>query len=229
MTSLAAGIIPTTDFVASATQVSTFEDCPRKWAFRYIDGVESPPNKYAELGVDTHGVLEDWLRLAKVPAGADKSVELAQALTPLLPPPQAIDPRNVEIDQYYTLCGVTFNLKVDLFMPAMTGYACSVCGFVQFTVPAGTTCANGHGGAPSVLATRPRVFDHKTCGDFKWSRRPHELPQDIQGSLYGGWALHKTLASEVDLQWNYVRTKGAVRTLPVVTTVRGRDVQERLG
>jgi hypothetical protein len=76
---------------------------------------------------------------------------------------------------------------------------------------------------------RPRVFDHKTCGDFRWALTPDRLPGDIQGSLYGGWALHKTFAEQVDLQWNYVVTKGAVKTLPVVTSVRGRDIQERLG
>lgn len=193
----AVGIIPTTDFVVSATQVSAFELCPRKWAFRYIDGVESPPNKYADLGIDTHGHLEDWLREGKVPEGQDKSVQLAQALIPLLPPPQSVDPQNVELDQYYSLCGVTFNLKVDLFMPKW--------------------------------GQNPRVFDHKTCGDFRWALTPERLPGDIQGSLYGGWALHKMVTESVDLQWNYVVTKGAIKTLPVVATVRGRDIQERLG
>ncbi len=185
------------DFVVSATQVSAFELCPRKWAWRYIDGVESPPNKYAELGLDTHGHLEDWLRSGKVPVGTSKSVQLAQALIPHLPPPQSVDPSNVELDQYYSLCGVTFNLKVDLFMPKWGDW--------------------------------PRVIDHKTCGDFKWALTADRLPQDVQGSLYAGWALHKTYAERVDLQWNYVCTKGAIKTQPVLATVSGRDIQERLG
>lgn len=198
MTSLSTGIVlAPPDFVVSATQVSTFELCPRKWALRYIDGIESPPNKYAELGIDTHGHLEQWLRAAVVPVGSDKSVQLAQALIPYLPPPQIVDPHNVELSQYYKLCGVTFNLAVDLFMPKW--------------------------------GERPRVFDHKTCGDLKWALTPDRLPGDVQGSLYGGWALHKMAAPEVDLQWNYVCTKGSIKTLPVVATVTGRMVQERLG
>lgn len=222
------------DFVVSATQISTFELCPRKWAFRWLDGVESPPNKYAELGVETHGHLEDWLREGKVPVSdqqseADKSVALAHALIPYLPPPQVIDPRNVELDQYYDLCGVKFILKVDLFMPQLQAQACSACGQAQFVSPAGLTCMNGHGGAPSVTDVRPRVFDHKTCGDFKWALPARRLREDVQGSLYGCWALHKTAAPVVDLQWNYARTKGAVQVLPVVATVTGRDVQDRVG
>lgn len=199
MTSLSTGVVlAPQDFIVSATQVSTFELCPRKWAFRYIDGVESPPNKYAELGIDTHGHLERWLRSGVVPvAHSDKSVQLAQALIPFLPPPQIVDPNNVELSQYYTLCGVTFNLAVDLFMPKW--------------------------------GERPRVFDHKTCGDLKWALTPDRLPGDVQGSLYGGWALHKTATSAVDLQWNYVCTRGAIKTLPVVATVTGRQIQERLG
>lgn len=235
MTSLVdAGFVPTTDFVVSATQVSAFELCPRKWAFRYIDGVESPPNKYAELGLDTHGHLENWLRQGIVPGPAsDKSVQLAQALIPHLPVPQIVDPQNVELDQYYSLCGVTFNLKVDLFMPALTTqvWFCGLCHAPQFQTPSGIVCVNGHGGVQgySAAVTRPRVIDHKTCGDFKWALTSETLPNDVQGSLYGGWALHKTLASEVDLQWNYVRTKGAIATHPVVATVTGRRIQERLG
>lgn len=198
MTSLSTGVVlAPQDFVVSATQVSTYELCPRKWAFRYIDGVESPPNKYAELGIDTHGHLEQWLRAAVVPVGSDKSAQLAQALIPFLPPPQIVDPLNVELSQYYTLCGVTFNLAVDLFMPKW--------------------------------GERPRVFDHKTCGDLKWALTADRLPGDVQGSLYAGWALHKMAAPEVDLQWNYVCTKGAIKTLPVVATVTGRQIQERLG
>lgn len=190
-------ILPPPDFVVSATQISTFELCPRKWALRWLEGVESPPNKYALLGIETHGHLENWLRQSLVPGSDEKGAELARALIPYLPPPQIVDPQNVELDQYYNLCGVKFNLKVDLFMPKW--------------------------------GEAPRVFDHKSCGDLKWALASDQLASDVQASLYGGWALHKTQASFVDLQWNYVRTKGAVTVLPVVARVRGRDIQERLG
>lgn len=209
----AVGIIPEpVEFIASATQISTFELCPRKWAFKWLDGIDVPMSKYADLGLDTHGHLEDWLREAKVPvvrrdaegkvtAQEEKAVELAHALIPYLPPPQLVtDKRNVELDQLYTLCGVKFNLKVDLFMP--TGWG-----------------------------DLPYVFDHKTTGDptFKWAIPADKMHEDIQASLYGCWALHKTTRDKVRLQWNYVRATRSAKVQPVLADVTGRMVQDRVG
>lgn len=45
----------------SASQVQTFSDCPRKWAWRYVAGVEEPPGPAAELGKLVHATLEKYL------------------------------------------------------------------------------------------------------------------------------------------------------------------------
>lgn len=46
----------------SASQIDTFTKCQRKWAWRYIENVEEPPNEAAELGRDVHAQLETYLR-----------------------------------------------------------------------------------------------------------------------------------------------------------------------
>jgi CRISPR/Cas system-associated exonuclease Cas4 (RecB family) len=46
----------------SASQVQTFLDCQRKWAWRYIAGIEEPPSASAELGRAVHAELEKYLR-----------------------------------------------------------------------------------------------------------------------------------------------------------------------
>ena len=46
----------------SASQIQTFADCQRKWAWRYVEGVEDAPNKSAELGKAVHAELEKYLR-----------------------------------------------------------------------------------------------------------------------------------------------------------------------
>ena len=46
----------------SASQIGTWTDCKRKWGFQYLDGIRSPPNPSAALGVRVHAVLEAWLR-----------------------------------------------------------------------------------------------------------------------------------------------------------------------
>lgn len=45
----------------SASQIQTFTECQRKWAWRVLDGVEGPPNKAAELGGLVHAELEKYL------------------------------------------------------------------------------------------------------------------------------------------------------------------------
>ena len=45
----------------SASQVQTFIDCQRKWAWRYTEGVEEPSNASAEKGKAVHAVLEQYL------------------------------------------------------------------------------------------------------------------------------------------------------------------------
>jgi hypothetical protein len=45
----------------SASQVQVFVDCRRKWAWKYIEGVEEPPNAAAEKGRAVHAMLEQYL------------------------------------------------------------------------------------------------------------------------------------------------------------------------
>lgn len=51
----------------SASQVSTFRDCKRKWAFDKIDKAPRKPNKYAEAGTRIHDKLEHYLEDGVVP------------------------------------------------------------------------------------------------------------------------------------------------------------------
>jgi len=46
----------------SASQIQTFTDCQRKWAWRYVAGIEEPPNAAAEKGKVVHAELEKYLR-----------------------------------------------------------------------------------------------------------------------------------------------------------------------
>lgn len=203
-------IITEENATSSATQVGTFELCPRKWALKYIDRIEAEANKFADLGINTHGKLERWLR-AGVPPEIDathrdedhrkedeRAVKLAQALIPYLPPPQAVKPLDVENDQILRVGGIDFFLKVDLFMPKWTG-------------------------------DMPWIFDHKTTKDpARWALTPELMPLDIAASIYGVWGLLKSKADAVTLQWNYVKSIGTPHVTPVVQTVTGRMIRDRV-
>ena len=45
----------------SASQVQTFSDCKRKWAWRYVEGIETQPNAAAALGGAVHAELQKYL------------------------------------------------------------------------------------------------------------------------------------------------------------------------
>lgn len=189
----------------SATQISTFELCNRKWAWRWLERIYAEPNKFALLGIKTHGELENWLKWSRVPVGNSKQALLAQAMIPYLPPPQAVDYLknwNVERDELIVVQDVLFNIKVDLFMPQQLSW-------------------DG--------AIRPRTYDHKTSKDpEKWAAKPEEIQFDAQAALYAAWTIIVTKETTVDLQWNYVKTQGAIKVHPVYATVTDAMITPRM-
>ena len=46
----------------SASQITTFRDCERKWYFEKIVGLTRPSTGSTELGSAVHAVLEGYLR-----------------------------------------------------------------------------------------------------------------------------------------------------------------------
>ena len=70
----------------SASSVSTWRDCQRKWAWRYIAGIKTEPNASAALGSECHDQLQTYLE------GGDldftkESGEIAASGTQHLPRP----------------------------------------------------------------------------------------------------------------------------------------------
>lgn len=75
------------DWEFSATQVESYELCRRKWAWRKIHGIESPPNESLSLGSEVHKQLEDWFRYGKQLDLTSRAGNIALAGLHLLPPP----------------------------------------------------------------------------------------------------------------------------------------------
>ena len=71
----------------SASQISTFRDCQRKWAWRKLDGLRLPPNKHAELGIEVHEILEHWGREGRPIDPETRAGKIALAGLKHLPPP----------------------------------------------------------------------------------------------------------------------------------------------
>lgn len=70
----------------SPSQIATYRDCPRKWAWDKLDGIRSPPNASAALGSAVHAHLEQWLEQGIEPDDSRAGTIARRALAHLPPP-----------------------------------------------------------------------------------------------------------------------------------------------
>ena len=141
---------------ASASQISTFRDCPRKWWWNKIVGVPTPSTPATELGSEVHAVLETRLKTGEWPdrpsnvrASRWKQVlGIAQKEEPWLPG-ETIDAANIER---------AIEIATDVV---------PIIGFIDWLEP-----------------EQRRVSDHKTIGNMRYAKTEDELAEDLQGALY---------------------------------------------
>jgi len=191
----------------SPSQVSTYELCPRKWAWEWLDGAERAPNKFAEFGIRVHRYLELWLK-KRVPPSGKQEARVAQMMLPHLPPPHLVDPECVEMGAGITIGGVRFIMQLDLWMPFKCGVAW----------PSHTTSGS----------ELPTVYDHKTTGSFDWALQPDVMQEDVQVTLYAAWALVKTGAPKVAAQWTYGLRSGAPNAMAVRAELTPEMIEDRV-
>lgn len=67
---------------ASASQITLYRRCPRKWYYNKIEGLPTPTSKAAELGKKIHAELEEYLKYGAIPPSA-----IAKAGLDFLPDP----------------------------------------------------------------------------------------------------------------------------------------------
>lgn len=70
----------------SASQISTYLDCPRKWAWGRIEGVRTPQHPSAKFGDEVHRQLEHHLRSGAPLDFTTEHGHVAQAIRECLPP-----------------------------------------------------------------------------------------------------------------------------------------------
>tara|TARA_B100000686_G_scaffold347200_1_gene435397 strand:- start:831 stop:1721 length:891 start_codon:yes stop_codon:yes gene_type:complete len=64
----------------SSSSAGTFEQCPQKWRFRYIDKLPDPPGRAALLGTYIHAVLERLYQQPSQQRTTDKAKEIAREI-----------------------------------------------------------------------------------------------------------------------------------------------------
>lgn len=81
----------------SASQIDTFRDCARKWAWQKIEGLQSPPNAAAQLGTLVHAKLEKYLTTGFLD-DSDRVGSIAAAGLQHLP-----RPKTVAVEEYFEI------------------------------------------------------------------------------------------------------------------------------
>jgi hypothetical protein len=174
----------------SASQVATFRDCRRKWAFRYMGGVKTAQHPSAALGSYIHDRLQEYLEEGKLPSGQGIAIEV--------PKP------NGEIRE------LTHDDIMEIMLP----------GLPYLPAPGEAKCEGGFSmdlgdlgeftGYLDVLHTlpdgTPAVKDHKTTSNLRWAMTEEQLRTDVQCVSYAVYAMEKAQADKVLCSWIYYQT-----------------------
>lgn len=203
----------------SASQISNYRDCPRKWWYQSILGLPTPQNASAALGEAVHGQLEKYLNDGTPPDTSKPEGRIAEAGLKFLPAPGTVF---TEVPMH----GTDRNKKEpgadDVPLP----------GAMPRLVVAGMP-VNGYIDVLDVSADSPVVLDHKTTGDLKWAKTESDLREDVQMVLYGSYALDVVASMGVEVDTVTVGhivylTKGAPLAKPTkVTLTRDHLALER--
>jgi hypothetical protein len=158
----------------SPSQVSVFQECQRKWGYRYIDKIRPPPKPEQEFGLLGHDRNEKWLEHG-TPVGDDDVGKVCQQgiKKGFMPTPSP----ELLIEQ---------ELKIPIF-----GGKGMMLGYIDCVKP------------PEGDET-PLVCDWKFTKDLRWAKKEDELDEDPQVAVYGKAALmvygeH----NEVTARWVY--------------------------
>lgn len=162
---------------ASPSQIDTWLDCQRKWAYTRVRPRTS--NRWAVFGTQTHSMLERWLRDGTPPDGRAPEGACALAGLPYLPLPGV---GLTEVKLRLDVDGITYIGFVDLIFGLVPGE--------QVTVLDHKTTGN--------------LDYRKTPGHEDPSK---DLVTDVQRIIYSHWAAFAFSVERVNAVWLYYRRK----------------------
>lgn len=163
----------------SASQLSLFETCMRKWAFKYIEGLGESETFQLALGLRVHAILEDYLR-------------------------DGTPPNRDETWTYPDHDGTYFPGRIALSMMPADSFPLPGTGHVEhgFEFTVNGVLWNGKLDWHLIGATRVWLTDHKTSVDpAKWGLTDETMPLDTQARIYA--AAFASLGLPITARWNY--------------------------
>ena len=172
--------------IFSASQVTLWRECERKWGFRYILGTKTPQTPAQALGdaVDSKQ-LQPYLMGGR-PFDDNEAGKIARVALPFLPKPMTP--------------GIAVQKRIALASPdgrwAYQGY-----------IDLWLDDSRGVPNIPSYNGSAiPLVEDFKTTKSLRWQKTAEKLRTDVQAQLYATYAIAETESEVVDLNWLTITT-----------------------
>lgn len=189
----------------SASQVSEFKRCPRKWYYKKVVKLEEPSNPAQARGKAVHSAIESFLETRQIalPVITDEQVGVdSEALA-----------EYVSIAAPYLPEG-DYEIEREVLLPTFEGGPLWV-GYIDVRYPG------------------VRIIDHKTTSDFRYAKTPEELRNDTQLNAYAHWEYEQGATGELEVAHLYLRTRGrklasyvpALTTKDKVDEVWARDME----
>jgi hypothetical protein len=183
----------------SASQVSTYRECARKWAWKYIGGIKAEQTEAQKLGDEvekeqigpylTQDRAFDFARDAR--AGFLGSGYIAAAGLKYLPAPKTP--------------GTVLQKKLE-FRSSSAPFIW--VGYLDCFLPNSSALPSPEKGD---WGNAPCIVDFKTTKDFRYIKKEAVLRKDPQAVLYSVHVISETDADYVDLQWTYFRTQKSAK------------------
>lgn len=189
----------------SASQVQLWEECERKYGFKYLERIVQPQHPSAKLGDEVQAQLDQWLIEGKSFDFTQRSGEIAQALVPLLPVPKAPG----------------LKVRRNFRIPSPSGRFQYVG---QLDLYAADSVV-----VPGLAGGVPLVGDIKTTGNLDYAKDEEKLKTDIQAQLYAMEVMFTENVDTVDLGWFYARTRAPHRVQRYALRVSAPHVVEQFG
>lgn len=187
----------------SATQIDSFIDCNRKWAFKQIEKIEAPAHKSAQLGTRVHAIQEAWQKEGLPPDPSE--VLMLTKRQDGIDAPFAYYPGRIAMSGIHLLPPPRFGLveqKIAIDTPRAKWRG--AIDLIYGSTEEGNVIPLDSRGRNADLIT---ILDHKTTRDFAWAKTPDILQHDPQAILYSAWAMANFGVDLVRLQWVYYRTE----------------------
>lgn len=180
----------------SPTQIDTFIECERKWAWKKIEKIYAPQNASAALGSKVHKILELYVGEGRKPdfVTDGEAAHVASSALHLL---GGLRDARVK-DASSVLLEGEFR-----FQSPRTNFVYH--GIRDLSVRPGLAIPE-----LEISGSAPGVGDYKTTKSINdYAKSKDDLLFDTQSTLYGYSAMAQWAMPVADLRWIYMQTKGA--------------------